>query len=570
MKKQLCILLTTIAIITSNTSKGQFAAASITDLNMTTSIANSLNTGNDIGEFFGEQFEVTVADYDYSINPSVGGLTYRVSGNSPLFINFTYPNAEGYLDPDVCLVANDGTVFALAVYLAYTPNGSNYDNIYVLECFRFDFGSFQFYSVGSTMIGAYSFNDPSSALPEDFEVNIDSDVIGNRKFAITWDDYSMNYVFARTGEISESEFENGCADLCESTLTIYDAGGAGNPPNEHPMPDVAFNDDKIYFTYLIAYNTGPSTWERLEVASINSDASPCPEDPDLKVEYTTGNSAYDNYDNPRIACPNINSSIYGATSADWHVVASETDYGGFWGIIGINSSWSGINYVQYYDDGTYPNSPLDITGFPEYEPVVAYSEDGNILIGWLFDNFTYGTSSTSAEIDAYYPIVINCDSRGDIWASAEYMNVPTTLTVGSNNTCGSLSIAGRNCVCASYAPSVLFSWSLDGDDVYTKIAPEGNTALRLVYQTNQTNVSLNALLFPSRISSSIPESQEFEFKMFDVLSKTIRSITGNLNQIQNAYQVILKELNTGIYLGQLESKDQSILVSGKLFIPRNN
>lgn len=532
-------------------SNAQFAAASIAETDMLTGISESENTGNDISEFFNDRFEVTVADDKNS--PSNGLMTYSVNGGAPDYINFSFP-ASSYLDPDVCLVSDGNYVYAIVVYLA-SVSASPYDNYYIMECFYFDYPSMRFYSGGTTNFATHSL---SAAIPptDQFEVNVDGEAVGKKDFAITWDDDSKNYVYGYRGTVDD------CAHLCENPTVIYDAGNVGNDP-EQPLPDVAFNGSTIYFSYLIA-NSG---WQRIEVASIPESGGEgiCSDNPNPQVVYTSNTSPlFGVFLNPRIACPNTSTSVYSANDQDFTVVAAETDYSTY-GIIGINYyNGSGWNYIQYYNDGFYINSPLDITTVWNFEPVVTYSEDGNVLVGWLFDNRGLVYTS-SVELDAYYPIVLNCDVKGDP-NGGRYMNVPNWSMGVSYEASSSLSIAGRMCDCPSTSgPSNLFSFAVDYQEIYTKIAPEGSVNLRLAKNESDNN-SINSLLNSNIINNFIPENKLLLFNLHDMLGKQIVSFEGNISSIRQQYEKYETDLNPGIYIGQIESIDATVVAKGKLFI----
>jgi len=551
-------------------SYSQFNGASYTEYNVSSPsyISNSFNSGNDLAEYDNSRFEVTVFD---SNSPLDGGMIWNITGNinSDGYIKFSY-TATGYLDPDVCLVydANNNVVIAVAVYLASVYAGPGvYNNEFVMECFPFDVGSNQFVNGWTTQVGTYS---TGGSIPSDldFEINIDGEVIKQDKFAITWNDDQKNYVFARLGWVDN------CAYLCDNTVTIYDAAGVGDG-SETTTPDVAYNYDKVYFVYRIEDYVGPTQWDKFEVCSLDVSTyieSLC-EELHPSVIYQSPANYAGNWDDPRIACPNINTSVYGANTDDWSVIVSSTDYAYFWDMIGVNYfNGSGTTYTSSYTNGFYSPS-LDISALPQYEPAIAYTEDGSITVGWLFDNNSvYGNSSTSAELRAYYPVALNCDQTGTVLGGAWYMNVPQ-FTVGSgNDVCSSISIAGRNCTCSgTTGPENLFSFGVDNDDIYTKTVPEGAAALRLASNDlKNEDISIIAFLYSSDLLNRIDANKQFELKVYDLLSKQVLTIKGNISTIRQVYSEHQQSLNSGVYIAQIEDRELTISATGKLFVNNIN
>jgi len=546
------IILFLVSIFTQ--AQAQFAVASYGDVALATAIKTSDNTGNDIMDFNGDLFEVTVSeDLDAPLN---SGLAYSVNGIVRQFIPFSYPgvlqSAEGYLDPDVCLITDGTYIYALAVYLEYEP-GSNYENYYILECFRYDYDSEHFISLGHTILEAYG---PTLSVPltSDFEVNIDAGFAeSENRFVTTWNDQLGYFVSAWEGMVGEGE----CATMCGSSHYIYDIFTRSN--NAYlALPDVALNNYLVYFTYLI---DGSPTSQGIEVVSVDL-YELCESDPDPSILFQTSPSYFGDYRNPRIACPNSLTATSGADDADFHVVAEETDYNTMWGILGINYfNGSGSTYINYYNDGTTGNSPTRIDDIPNYNPVVTYSEDGNIIVGWLIDNKS--AAYVGNAVDALYPIAINCDPDGKVTSGADYMNVPNSAVSSDEYT--TFSVAGRF---ASATQSNLYSFLRKNDECYSKVVSEGSSNLRLSNSDNQIShkkYNLISMLGHSMEIDGIDlEGKEFVFQLFDMMNREVVNLSGDISKIRREYKNLVNKASLGVYYGSINAVDGSIYSSGKI------
>jgi hypothetical protein len=456
----------------------------------------------------------------------------------------------GYIDPDVCLVTDGTDLFAVAVYLAnwVDPTSFNYESEYILECFRYNYSTNAFAKCTSFVINNFKTGAGGPATSNDFEINIDG---FDNKFVIAWNDESGAYVRAATGLVDQ------CANLTCSSDTVYYYNRATNPGNlKVGLPDVAMNDrDSVYFVYLTEDIS--TSISKIEVAHIRYGGSHglCGSGlSHITIACTTGVSTVGEYINPRIACPNLTTTSTGATTSDFMVVAEETDKSTQWKILGINyySVGMGLTFLNYYNDGS-GFSLADLDDTHNVYPVVTYSKDGNIIIGWMFNNSS-GVYSPAAT--AYYPIAVECYADGKI-SSTNYMDVP--YLVATSDFYSSLSVAGR------YYADNLYTFCRMEDDLYTKTVVDGSSSLRIAAANSLVNYDIQSLLNNNYL---IPNLSDYLFtlQLTDISGKQIAIITGNIDDMQSKYKRFINSISPGIYFGKLYSTDRSITSSGKLIV----
>jgi hypothetical protein len=548
-----------------NKISAQFASSSIGEVAISTGVIQSgVNTGNDINdEFFGGNhiLEVTVSD-DNSGTPTNAGISWTYDGTPGGYLPFSYSSSDGYLDPDVCLVDDGSTIYAVAVYMSYKDYGGGSPYIicdYVMECFYWTGSTF---APGvTTQIENYGVGLSSVPSTDNFEINIDGgyDKI-DECFVITWNDAAGREVRAVIGTVDE------CAHLCDHVQTIFNVSGTGYSAFPS-LPDVAINETYAFFSYLVQ-TAGGTEIQIMRTPLLIQDGL-CSNSLHKTVDYTTSTSSFGEFYNPRIACPNVSYAV-GVTSAstvDWAVVAEESDLATKYGIMGVVNYGGTVFLHQWYNDGTLTYSPTDITPVPNKRPVVTYDSNGGILIGWLLDN-TSNTFGGNA-YQAYYPIALNCDEKGYILAPLPaqlYMNVP--VYTSTNDNYNSLSVSGRNCVINRQN---LYSMPLTttSPEVYSKTVGQAANSLRLAPGKNY-QFNLNSFLKNPIIENQYKLSEsDFSFVMYDLMGREVTRLNGNPAKIRIGYKNLSESLLPGIYMGKINSTNGSVDLMGKLIISQD-
>jgi hypothetical protein len=558
MKTKMNFFILVFAIVFKMTAipvNAQFVAATVQETAMSVGMIGNGNTGNDICVFNNDVFEVSVFD-DFSSTTPFSGMAYRVNGGTPQTIAFDGYNSTiggntvlNYIDPDVCLLDDGSNLFAVAVYMANTVNSPDFVSYYMLECFKYNYSTGTFAPCTSYIIFQFSLATSYVALPGDFEINIDG---VDRKFVVAWNDSLGNFVKANNGSI------DGCAVVCNlaSPDTIYYYNRTTNPGNPtHGLPDVAVNsEDSVYFTYLIKDLSNNSRFEVAHVRNGGSHGLCGAGKIHVTVAYNSGASGVGEYADPRVACPNLATSVTGASAEDYMVVVGETNKASQWKILGVNfyKSGSGLTVINYYNDGS-GFSLVDLDDVINEKPVVTYDEDGYIMVGWMFDNLSgnYYPAQT-----AYYPIAIGCYSDGKISVS-NYMDVPYLISPYDSYT--SLSVAGR------YYSDNLYTFYKSEDDLYTKTVAKGSSNLRIAASDDPATYSLELLLCNFYFDSDI-EYLQFYLYIHDIAGKQIIKFNGNLNEMRREYNKLKKFISPGIYFGRINTADGIVNVSGKLMV----
>ncbi len=173
-----------ILLLCSSTVIAQFVGAGVFDIAYNTTI-NGRATGNDILDYGGDTYEVTVWDDGNTTNPEIGWNVYG-GGGGPYSGRIPLGNTNAY-DPDVVLVIDgNGKIEAVVVYFS--------GGTYYVESFIYNTGLNQFQSStnASTGGGLLTFGQ---------SVNIDADYITS-DFIFVYDDGNSNALYAVTGNIT--------------------------------------------------------------------------------------------------------------------------------------------------------------------------------------------------------------------------------------------------------------------------------------------------------------------------------------------------------------------------------
>lgn len=250
------------------------------------------------------------------------------------------------------------------------------------------------------------------------------------------------------------------------------------------------------------------------------------------------------YYTTRIACPGVNVGSAG----DWSVVALDTDGSTDWIITGHNfNSTNGMNSPIIYNDGWWHSHPALFNEENDF-PVVTYDDQGNIFVGWTFNNL----SNNHATTDAIYPIVLQCDYNGDPIANIDYWDVPVSLSSSDVKNC--ISLSGR------HANDVLFCTYLDdiAQDVYTKAvtgAPASGS-LKVLSSNNQSS-GLHELYL----------TNDFMIlgKLYDLKGKLLFHYQGSSHDFMKNTLMILNNRKKSVYLIAIISNDGKYVQKTKIF-----
>ena len=373
--------------------KGQaFTLATTAQTSYSATIMNSRNTECDDMDYNGDHFRIT--SYG-SIGNSNGGIAWDVTSSGTGKLSFGLANV---LNTDVSLINDaNGTVYAVAVY----TDGHRI----LMEVYKWSGGAFV--SFGSTSIVAYS-------LSVIFGTSLKMDASYNGDFVIVWDDPNGT-IISETGSLV-----GGTPTLSGNRVTI----NASNCS----FPDVAIynNSPEIaHISYLdynsLSLNNGVLTVEDHSFSSLASGSA------SITSTFTAAAIGNDFYTSPRIASTDNSGNV-----DDWTVVY-EDDYTvssviTHYYIKSHNNSGAGTSYT-YNNSSVGPS--LNISGSDNAIPVVTYDYNGDVWVGWNFDDNANGYGGAQA----IYPIVLKCDNVAapvPFSGITTFWEVPDPLSNGDN------------------------------------------------------------------------------------------------------------------------------------------
>ncbi len=492
----------------------QFQLAGIPESNVSVSLNARSLTGNDILDFSGDRYRVFVWD-DAGSN---SGIAWDVDYNTSTHITglTTLSNLSNVGDPDVCLIEDGNLVYAVVAYFVGGGSPS-----YYLDLFRWN-GSNAFALTTSTSFSSGSYGSA---------INIDGN--DNFEFAVTWDDNNpvINVI---TGTISSSLF------------ALYNGGVPVNINTGGITPDICIHNDGggAWTAHIVYINSGNLYVEDHDFGNLTS-GTVSPIVTNLSAAGPTfGFSFY----NPRIACPDGTGA-----SDEWTIVFEERNISVSL-IEGYNYN-AGLNGINVYNDGTASGFSDDLTGVLNYLPAVAYDNQGNVFVGWTWDNSSNYYNYTNS-IDAIYPLVLECDNSGTV-TGTDYWQVPTALSGGGTDIVDVLSLAGRN----ANDELLLTYWNAQYPDIlYKMFTPSGGGPLKIL-----SDPYGNLVQFINHLNKGLIENKELRLNIHDVSGKTILQLTCLPEVIYSKLFQNNQYFSSGLYFFSVHSEDGSISYSGKLF-----
>jgi hypothetical protein len=489
-------------------SNAQFTDASLVEYNVGLTPILSNNTGNDILDFGGNTYEVSVWD-DNNINNA--GLSWKVgTWTGFIFFNSSYE----VRDPDVSLVKNNaGNVYAVTAYFA------NNTNEYICEIFTWSNAAHQFNYVSSNVM-----------IPGVFGTTVNLDANDAGDFAIVFDDPAEN-VFIVTGS------------TIGSTVPQLNLSGTPMAIGSGRQPDVCMYRNSAGFKQVdVAYINSANViavdflaFADISVGNIN--ITPAYRSPAADLTYQF----------PRISCPG---SFYGDPT-DWTVVAEDTDGSSTWYIKSFNYNSCCPPYlnIYIYNDGSTQNSPFNLTDYPNTKPVVSYDHVyDNIWISWTLDN-SLGLLSAPGAPPGKYPVAVVADKLCRMRSAQDFLIVPTYLPYfeSFNN----VSISGRK------STKSLLTWHHAPDnDIYSK------TVTNYTYPTNfRINETSNIYAWLDYVSQLESDSSPIlTLHLYDTAGRLTQNYSGSPSEIHS----LLNENKNQFLIARIFSENGMYNFTGKV------
>lgn len=503
----------------------QFVAGSATEYAFGVSSLQARHTGCDILDISGDVYRVstwepagTSSGFGWSVN---AGSSY--SGYLALGVT------TNVFHPDVCLVYNGSTVYAIVAYFQDVSGGFGR---WIWDAYRWSgfTNSFVAFSQGNNITtGQFGTT-----------VNIDGNNSTQGGFVIVFDKIisGNELVYAAAGEIVSG------TPAVYSPVKIADG----------KSPDVSLfydgTDNIAHVAYLDALNSYDLTVDDHDLTDLISSTN------NGTVLFNVG-PFYDTYYRPRIACPNGSSG----TATNFTVVVEDND--GIispYYIIGYNDATGTTPIV--YNDGT-SNSPYDLKSEINYAISIAYDSNypsDGIWVGWTVDN---SSNNFPASADAIFPIVLKCDNAGQI-ISADYWEVPNNLNSG--DFCDFVSLAGRYAndeLYVSYAVYDLGGSSIQ--DVFRKEISSISSATSLRQVSNYPN-SLPAYQSINHLLNDIDNTEIATVTVYDVMGRLVFFHTGELNEIVRGISTLSKTNSASLYFLTVRLQRTYEVITGKLLI----
>ena len=486
------------------------------------------NTGNDILDFGGNTYRVSVWDDVVYCSPGIAWDVDYSSNNyqdhdylAPYYIPYCSTCGCDVKDPDVALVVDDGgNVFAV---VAYYYSGHWYEE-------DFEWSSYWLRFISN---GANSLNLVSASFGT--TVNIDANFVDgyDGDIVVVWDE--GDYVHAKKGTAS-----SGSVTFSPNTESF-----SGH------SPDVSiFFNDPVHICYIDGYGD----WLVDDYALTDIDNGSGSATNVLSISPPNGGTYY----YPRIAC---SSQEQAQTGGDWTSVIEERKGSDYW-IEGYNyNSNYGFTGITCYNNYT-TGPPSDISNVQNNNVAVCYDNNypnnNGIWVGWTMDN-TAGYHDNEGDIynDTRYPIVVKCDQFAVPYSGLNYWNVPYNM--GTENEADFLSLAGR------YTSDNVFLtfWTLKDEDVVTKTtypyaSYTAGSSLRTTGNSGSNTIDINNL-FDSGIQGYLT------LKLFDLDGKLISKFKGTEEGLRSRFRLNLHDMPASIYLVQIISDDGSYYRSQKIY-----
>ncbi|MBL0343517.1 MAG: hypothetical protein IPP71_23275 [Bacteroidetes bacterium] len=387
------IVLIILVTIQSSNALGQFIIPSPSFTEYQTSVTvGAYNTGNDILDFGGNNYFVSVSS---SLNNA--GLYWNFNNGSATGYAYFASGASDIYHADVCLVVdqNNNEIHAI---VGWYYGGTLGSPSFYIEDYLWD-GSSAFNYVTSTFVNG-TFGTT---------LNVDGDDLGN--FIMVYDE--SNTLYALSGDINFGSF-----NMNNSGNAVTIGLNSGLYPDVSIYSDATPGNQIVHLTYVDGsgdLNIEYDTYSNIAANTPSFTAWTGPISPATSGYFIS---------NPRIASPN-SSGAYD----DWTVVWQEDDRTMTYYIKGLNSKGGSLSAIYTYNDGTYTNSVMPLFDVQNSHPVVAYDYNSTptIWIGWIFDNRTgfYGYMNCFSSL---YPIGLKCNDVALPDPAFDYWQVPNIVT----------------------------------------------------------------------------------------------------------------------------------------------
>ncbi len=430
------------------------------------------------------------------------------------------------LDPDVCIVTDGSTVYALVAY--YKTSATTR---YYYEFFKWvNTGTWTFASGGATAFASGSFSTT---------INVDASNAGD--FVIIWDDASNNHINVITGGMSA-----GSAVLNNGGSAVYTGVTGINP-------DVCIfaggGNKRVYYCYL-----NMSGVLYVDYDSFSNLASNTPSNSSYNNYSPTGSWGY-----PRIACPNTGGSLN-----DWTVVIDEVVSGSYY--IRGKTYYNGSFNADTYNTGV-GNSPSDISGYLNIFPAVAYDSRPvtaatyNVWVAWTMDNSTGNIGGATQT--AVYPIAVKCNKQGAIVTGGAYWDIPTSINM--NDDIQYVSLAGRYTTNSGGNDKLLVTYAhvTNTDVIFKQKTPSGSANFRI---ENSETISNDFISDGNNLFNidELKNSKILYFQVLDLVGKTIFSSEGEIQHVADKFRNWAVHAPEEICLIQIITENNSI--TRKIFI----
>lgn len=525
-------LFSVILMLWSMNVNGQFTASSIPGVAFGAASVNPRNTGCDIREISGNVYRVSVWEPN---GTGTGGFGWSVNTGGTYSGFIDLQNTSDVWHPDVCIVYDGTTVFAV---VAYFYNSSSGFGRWIWEAYRW-----------SSFTNSFVINVTPQVITTGFfgsTVNIDGNNSTQGEFVIVYDRIisSSDVVYAFPGQI------------VSGSLTTYNPVKIANGKS----PDVSLfkdaSDNIAHVAYLDAVNSYNLTVDYHYVANLISSTN----SPTNELVQSPQNASFNR---PRIASPNAS----GGSASEFTVVVEDKDFSiSVYSIVGYNSDNTGFITSTIYNNGSN-NSPDDLTPHNNYYISVTYDSNyptDGIWVGWTFDNPPPPSNAGGASAYAVFPIVLKCDNAGEIIANYDYWEVPDGLA--NTDLCDLLSMAGR------YANDELYltyaAYDLGGspvNDVYLKEVSSVGTATSFRQVSNYTN-TLPATNNIISLLTGYDNNETATVMVYDALGRQVFMQTGKLNELKRSLKALNKNNIPSVYFVTALLHNNSQVVSGKLIV----
>ncbi len=490
MKKIIYICLTAIVLLAMNNKNtySQYCQyiipAKYPDLPAINNIDDVENTGNDVREFYGYNYDMFIMTWDgnapgFAWDDALNGNT----GN----LDIEGVQQGTVTDPDIVLY-DDGDMHTLIVYLLD-------DDVYY-ETWDYD--------GGANTWNLSSGPDPITTDGDCTCPNVDVDEVGNT--VVVWEE--SNEIIAVAGDI-QGNFQ--------TELVVAEAH----------TPDVALNylpsNQTIWVNFTFIENSGSNSY----LSWIGTDYPTVVTGGNLGLGaatlYTAILSDGEYFGRPRIAGPILITPI---NSAEYEIVVKYyQSYRHYILSFNMNNPNSPQIVNDYYADLTYNNNK---------EPAVSYVGD-NIVVTWTFDNDVISRQLFSDGTLPLPPVNPPPLATG----SYNVYSIVNNNTVGNQ---GISSVAGRFSSNVYGEKKLVTFYNEDNSEVNYKIIPFASTQFRLKPPEIQADIYPN----PTKDFINIKIDNEFETAKLELYNLQGQRLIQREITTQN-FELDVSELNSGIY-----------------------